>query len=87
MATCATFWSRTIGRTSPITTGFDGPALGGFLLAALGAAAVYGIDVLSYVVVSAALLWWPREAGGRRGPAGAVRRRPAGRAALRPRQP
>jgi MFS family permease len=40
-----------------------GPALGGFLLAALGAAAVYGIDVLSYVVVSAALLWWPREAG------------------------
>lgn len=40
-----------------------GPALGGFLLAALGAAAVYGIDVLSYVAVSAALLWWPREAG------------------------
>lgn len=40
-----------------------GPALGGFLLAALGAAAVYGIDVLSYMAVSAALLWWPREAG------------------------
>ena len=40
-----------------------GPALGGFLLAGLGAAAVYGIDVLSYVVVSAALLWWRRDAG------------------------
>lgn len=40
-----------------------GPALGGLLLAALGAAAVYGIDVLTYVVVSAALLWWRREAG------------------------
>ncbi len=39
-----------------------GPALGGFLLAGLGAAAVYGFDVLSYVVVSAALLWWRREA-------------------------
>jgi MFS family permease len=40
-----------------------GPALGGFLLAALGAAAVYGIDVLTYVVVSAALLWWRRDPG------------------------
>lgn len=40
-----------------------GPALGGFLLAALGAAAVYGIDVLTYVVVSAALLWWRRDLG------------------------
>ena len=40
-----------------------GPALGGFLLAVLGAAAVYGIDVLSYVVVCAALLWWRRDAG------------------------
>ena len=40
-----------------------GPALGGFILAALGAAAVYGIDVLTYVIVSAALLWWKREAG------------------------
>ena len=39
-----------------------GPALGGFLLAALGAAAVYGIDVLTYVVVSFALLWWRRAA-------------------------
>ncbi|EIM25998.1 MFS transporter [Microvirga lotononidis] len=35
-----------------------GPALGGFILAALGAAAVYGLDVLTYVIVSAALLWW-----------------------------
>jgi MFS family permease len=40
-----------------------GPALGGFLLAALGAAAVYGIDVLTYVVVSVALLWWRRDPG------------------------
>ncbi|MBM6594241.1 MFS transporter [Microvirga pudoricolor] len=39
-----------------------GPALGGFILAALGAAAVYGLDVLTYVIVSAALLWWRREA-------------------------
>ncbi|MFC4170500.1 MFS transporter [Microvirga sp. GCM10011540] len=39
-----------------------GPALGGFVLAALGAAAVYGIDVLTYAIVSAALLWWRREA-------------------------
>ncbi|WP_445504085.1 MFS transporter [Microvirga sp. G4-2] len=37
-----------------------GPALGGFLLAALGAAAVYGLDVLTYVVVASALLWWQR---------------------------
>lgn len=40
-----------------------GPALGGFLLAGWGAAAVYGIDVLTYVVVSAALLWWRRDPG------------------------
>jgi MFS family permease len=39
-----------------------GPALGGFILAALGAAAVYGVDVLTYVIVSATLLWWRREA-------------------------
>jgi MFS family permease len=39
-----------------------GPALGGFILAALGAAAVYGVDVLTYAIVSAALLWWRREA-------------------------
>ncbi|PVE24149.1 MFS transporter [Microvirga sp. KLBC 81] len=39
-----------------------GPALGGFLLAALGAATVYGIDVLTYLLVGGALLWWRREA-------------------------
>ena len=39
-----------------------GPALGGFLLAGLGAAAVYGFDVLTYVVVVGALLWWRRKA-------------------------
>jgi MFS family permease len=39
-----------------------GPAVGGFLLAFLGAAAVYGFDVLTYVVVGGALLWWRREA-------------------------
>ncbi|KQZ57808.1 MULTISPECIES: MFS transporter [unclassified Lysobacter] len=37
-----------------------GPALGGLLLAGLGAAAAYGADVLSYVFVIAALLWWRR---------------------------
>lgn len=37
-----------------------GPAAGGFLLAAFGAALTYGIDVLSYVFVIAALIWWPR---------------------------
>ncbi|GEO15900.1 MFS transporter [Microvirga aerophila] len=40
-----------------------GPALGGLLLATLGAAAVYSIDILTYVVVGAALLWWRRDAG------------------------
>ncbi|MPR07382.1 MFS transporter [Microvirga tunisiensis] len=39
-----------------------GPALGGFLLAFAGAAAVYGLDVLTYVLVAGALLWWRREA-------------------------
>ncbi|MET0528978.1 MAG: MFS transporter [Microvirga sp.] len=38
-----------------------GPALGGFLLAALGAAAVYGIAGFCYAVVIAALLWWRRD--------------------------
>jgi MFS family permease len=38
-----------------------GPAVGGLLLAAFGAAAVYGLDILTYLVVSAALLWWRRE--------------------------
>lgn len=37
-----------------------GPAVGGMLLAAFGAAAAYGADVLSYVFVIAALLWWKR---------------------------
>ncbi|NGX96625.1 MAG: MFS transporter [Candidatus Afipia apatlaquensis] len=37
-----------------------GPALGGLLLAGLGAAATYGADVASYVFVIAALLWWKR---------------------------
>ncbi|GAU82781.1 MFS transporter [Bosea sp. BIWAKO-01] len=40
-----------------------GPAAGGALLAAFGAAATYGADVLSYVFVIAALLWWHRPAG------------------------
>lgn len=37
-----------------------GPAAGGLLLAAFGAALTYGADVLSYGLVIAALLWWPR---------------------------
>ncbi|GAA5235428.1 MFS transporter [Verticiella sediminum] len=37
-----------------------GPALGGVILASLGAAFTYGVDVISYVFVVAALLWWPR---------------------------
>lgn len=37
-----------------------GPAAGGLLLAAFGAAATYGADVASYIIVIAALLWWPR---------------------------
>ncbi|MEF7616975.1 MFS transporter [Aquincola sp. MAHUQ-54] len=39
-----------------------GPAAGGLLLASFGAAAAYGADVLSYVFVIAALLWWRRPA-------------------------
>lgn len=35
-----------------------GPAMGGLLLAAFGAAAAYGADVMSYFVILAALLWW-----------------------------
>jgi MFS family permease len=38
-----------------------GPAFGGFVFAGLGAAATYGLDVLSYAVVVAALLWWKRQ--------------------------
>lgn len=39
-----------------------GPALGGVLLAAFGAAVTYGADVASYVFVIAALVWWRRPA-------------------------
>jgi len=39
-----------------------GPAAGGLLLAAFGAAVTYGMDLLSYVFVIAALLWWKRPA-------------------------
>jgi MFS family permease len=38
-----------------------GPALGGFLLAALGTAFVYGTAGFSCAVVIAALLWWRRD--------------------------
>ncbi|OSI14124.1 MFS transporter [Neisseria dumasiana] len=37
-----------------------GPALGGLILAGAGAAFAYGADVLSYVFVISALLWWKR---------------------------
>jgi MFS family permease len=37
-----------------------GPALGGLILATQGAAIAYGVDVISYLFVVAALLWWPR---------------------------
>ncbi|NKF23020.1 MFS transporter [Solimonas marina] len=37
-----------------------GPALGGALLLAFGAALTYAVDVLSYAAVIAALLWWRR---------------------------
>ena len=37
-----------------------GPALGGLLLAAFGAAVTYGAGRASYVFVIAALVWWPR---------------------------
>lgn len=37
-----------------------GPAAGGLLLAAFGAAATYGADLVSYVFVIGALLWWKR---------------------------
>ncbi|MFT8246173.1 MFS transporter [Roseomonas sp. BN140053] len=39
-----------------------GPAAGGLLLASFGAAATYGVDVASYAIVIAALLWWRRPA-------------------------
>ncbi|MBT2302532.1 MFS transporter [Variovorax paradoxus] len=37
-----------------------GPAAGGLLLASFGAAVTYGLDVLSYLFVLAALFWWRR---------------------------
>lgn len=37
-----------------------GPALGGLILASVGAAVTYGVDVITYVFVIAALLWWRR---------------------------
>lgn len=37
-----------------------GPAVGGLLLAWFGAAFTYGIDVISYIFVIAALIWWRR---------------------------
>ncbi|WP_456280276.1 MFS transporter [Cupriavidus sp. JZ107] len=39
-----------------------GPATGGLLLAAFGAAVTYGADLLSYLFVIAALIWWRRPA-------------------------
>ncbi|SFN54973.1 MFS transporter [Variovorax sp. OV329] len=39
-----------------------GPAAGGLILASFGAAATYGVDVVSYLFVVAALLWWKRPA-------------------------
>ncbi|TEA77195.1 MFS transporter [Allopusillimonas ginsengisoli] len=39
-----------------------GPALGGLILASLGASVTYGVDVISYVFVICALLWWRRPA-------------------------
>ncbi|HYD63565.1 MAG TPA: MFS transporter [Noviherbaspirillum sp.] len=37
-----------------------GPAAGGLLLATAGPAATYGVDVVSYLFVIAALWWWKR---------------------------
>jgi MFS family permease len=45
-----------------------GPALGGLVLAAAGAAVTYLADVLTYAVVIAALLWWQRERPAMAGP-------------------
>ena len=39
-----------------------GPAVGGLILASFGAAVTYGVDVASYLLVIAALLWWRRPA-------------------------
>jgi predicted MFS family arabinose efflux permease/quinol monooxygenase YgiN len=58
-----------------------GPAIGGALLLAIGAAATYGVDAGSYLLVIAALLWWRRPTA----PDDALRERFAGafRAGLR----
>lgn len=40
-----------------------GPALGGLILAALGAGVTYGTDVMSYIIVVGALFWWKRPQG------------------------
>ncbi|APO76570.1 major facilitator superfamily protein [Rhizobium etli 8C-3] len=37
-----------------------GPAVGGLLLAWFGAAFTYGMDLISYIFVIAALIWWRR---------------------------
>lgn len=37
-----------------------GPAAGGLLLAGFGAAATYGADLVSYIFVIGALVWWKR---------------------------
>jgi MFS family permease len=37
-----------------------GPAAAGALLASFGAAVTYGVDVIGYAFVIAALVWWPR---------------------------
>jgi MFS family permease len=37
-----------------------GPALGGLLLAGFGASITYGLNVVSFLIVIAALLWWRR---------------------------
>ncbi|MGY8525641.1 MFS transporter [Paracidovorax citrulli] len=39
-----------------------GPATGGLLLAGFGAAATYGADLVSYLFVIGALIWWRRPA-------------------------
>jgi MFS family permease len=41
-----------------------GPAAGGLLLAALGAAVAYSADVVSDLIVISALVWWPRAPSG-----------------------
>lgn len=37
-----------------------GPAIGGLLLASFGASVTYSVDVASYILVIAALIWWKR---------------------------